>query len=270
MDHEPTNTLPVISYNIRFDNSDDGPNAWPHRKENVARLLRRHRPALAGLQEALRHQIDDLAQRLPGYGWIGAGRQDGRDAGEFTPIFYDQSRLTLLQFDVFWLSETPHRPGSRDWDADCIRIVTWAQFAEKRTPARFFLFNTHFDHFSETARVQSAYLLLEKIAEIAPQAPAIVTGDFNCPPRSEPYQILTQGGGSPRAALRDARRHARQGHHGPTGTLNPDFSGLLDQKIDYIFVTPHLRVLRHAILPDKFEGNYPSDHLPLLAHLALP
>lgn len=270
MDHKTENTFDVISYNIRFDNSQDGQNAWPHRKENVASLLRNRAPLLIGLQEALKHQIDDLSLRLPAYDWIGAGREDGRQAGEFTPIFYDKSRLTPARHGVFWLSETPQRPGSRDWDTDCVRIVTWAQFALNGAPGPLFHFNTHFDHFSETARVQSAYLLLEKLAEIAGDRPAIVTGDFNCTQRSEPYHILTQGGGSAANALKDAHHHAQNGHHGPVGTLNPDFAGLVDEKIDYIFVTRHLHVLQHAILADAAGSQYPSDHLPVLARLALP
>lgn len=259
----------VISYNIRFDTRRDGPDAWPHRKEKVAHLLRQHAPVVAGLQEALKHQIDDLALRLPGYGWIGAGREDGRDAGEFTPIFYDRSRLTPARHDVFWLSQTPHLPGSRDWGSNCIRIVTWAQFTVVGAQEHFFVFNTHFDHVSEKARVQSAYLLLSSMAQIAGERPAIVTGDLNCTQRSQPYHILTGAGVNEAPPLRDAHHHSQEGHHGPPGTLNPDFAGLIDEKIDYIFVSHGLRVRRHAILTDAWDGRHPSDHLPVLADVVL-
>ncbi len=73
--------------------------------------------------------------------------------------------------------------------------MTWGKLRDRRTGAVFHLFNTHLDHRGETARRESARLLLRKVAEIAgPQGPVVVTGDFNSTPDSEPYRILTSPG----------------------------------------------------------------------------
>ena len=90
--------------------------------------MARHRPDLLGGQELLRHQLADLAARLPDYAWLGAGRDDGADGGEFNPIFYRRERLEPLDSGTFWLSPEPARPGSRGWGAACPRVVTWARF----------------------------------------------------------------------------------------------------------------------------------------------
>src|SRR3712207_7586469 len=55
----------------------------------------------------------DLEERLPGYRWIGVGRMDGKDGGEFSPILYRSTCLEPIDHGTFWLSETPEEPGSR-------------------------------------------------------------------------------------------------------------------------------------------------------------
>ncbi len=146
----------VVSYNIRYNNPGDGEHAWPLRADRVANLLRFYNPDLFGLQEALQGQIDDLVARLPQYAWFGVGRDDGRSAGEGTPIFYRRDRFTLLDQGTFWLSETPEVPGSKSWDAAITRIATWGRFVDRTTGTRFLYLNTHFDHIGQTARERSA------------------------------------------------------------------------------------------------------------------
>lgn len=180
--------LRVMSFNIRFNTARDSANAWPHRKDLAASMIRFHHANLAGLQEALKGQIDDLAERLPGYGWFGVGRDDGRDKGEFSAIFYRRDRFELLEESTFWLSEEPEVIGSKGWDAAITRIVTWGKLRDRSTGKVFFHFNTHFDHRGVRAREESASLLLTKIKEIAGTTPVIVTGDFNSRESSEPYR----------------------------------------------------------------------------------
>lgn len=261
-------SLRVLSFNIRYNNPKDGPNAWPNRKERVASLLRFHKLDLIGLQEARKEQVDDLAQRLPQFAYLGAGRDDGRKAGEHVLILYRPERFELLDGATFWLSETPERPG-KGWDAHNLRIVTWAKFTDKRTNRTFFHFNTHFDHQGEQARAESARLLLNRVETIAGPTSVIVTGDFNCTEDSFPYRLLT-GASSPENTLpplQDARYCSRHPHHGPTKTTNDDFAGTLRDKIDYIFIKNQVQVHQHGILPDHWDGRYPSDHLPVLAEL---
>jgi endonuclease/exonuclease/phosphatase family metal-dependent hydrolase len=280
------NGLRVMTFNIRFDNPKDGPDGWLHRKDKVASMVKLYAADIVGMQEALRTQIDDLAQRLPQYEWIGVGRQDGKDKGEFTPIFYNRDRVELLDKSTFWLSDTPDSAGSRAWDAALPRIVTWAKFKEKPRGTEFYLFNTHFDHLGATARFQSAKLLRSKVAAVAAEQPAIVIGDFNCQSNSPPYQWLIGNESPPETdpnsaevttgekaasqeALADAMNRTRSGHHGPTTTWNGFKALVPGRKIDHIFVRGPITVEQHAILADHWDGRFPSDHLPVLVDVVL-
>lgn len=273
---EPDGTvLRVMTYNIRYNNPGDGVNAWPNRKDHVAEMIGTKAHAdLAGLQEALREQIGDLAARLPGYAWFGVGRDDGKEKGEHTPIFYRQERFELLDHNTFWLSETPEVPGSKSWDAAITRIVTWGKFKEKASGVEFYYFNTHFDHIGRQARTESARLIWKKIQSLTQGAPVFLTGDFNVTEKSEAYRVLT--GNTPEAApvsdLRDARYLSQSGHQGPTSTfVNEDWTQTREpeSKIDFIFVRQGIQVLSHKVLDDQYDGRFPSDHLPVVAELKL-
>ena len=253
----------VMSFNIRYNNPDDGEHAWPNRKDRVASMIRFHQADVAGLQEALIGQIRDLKQRLPGYAWVGVGRDDGEEAGEFSPIFYRTDRLELLDHDTFWLSTTPDVPGSQSWDAALPRIVTWARFRDRLTDATFYHFNTHFDHRGAQARLESARLITQRVEAIADGTPSVVTGDFNATPDAEPYAHLAN-------ALTDAYR-AVDAPHGPPGTYSSfEVGNEENRRIDYVFTTSDVDVQRFGTLTDQWNGHYPSDHLPVLADVHLP
>lgn len=264
----------VMSFNIRFNNPVDGDNAWPNRKEMVASMIQFHDTDLVGIQEALKVQMDDLAILLPEYNWIGVGRDDGKEAGEYSAIFYRKDRLQDLQHGTFWLSATPEIAGSMGWDAACVRVVTWAKFKDRETGEIFYHFNTHFDHVGESARRESAKLLLRKIEEMVKTKPVIVTGDFNATENSPAYEILTKGmigeaASNQPHSLADARYVSMRAHHGPDWTFH-GFETVVDRpRIDYIFVSKNVQVERHGVLSDRWNGRYPSDHLPVLAELVL-
>ena len=256
---QESGTLRVASFNIRYHNPNDGEHAWPNRVDRVASTILFNQADLIGMQEALKDQVMDLEHALPGYSWVGVGRDDGKEEGEYAPIFYKTTRFELLDSGTFWLSQTPDVPGSKDWDAALTRIATWARFKEQATSKEFFLFNTHFDHRGAVAREKSAALIANQVVRLSGSTPAIVTGDFNFVETTPGYAVLTE-------SLRDAMYHTEQPHHGPTGT----FSGFevgsdLKNRIDYIFVTEQIDVLQHAILSDNWNGAYASDHLPVLA-----
>jgi len=258
--------LRVMSFNIRYDNPADGENAWPHRRTAVAHLIRRHDAHAVGMQEALYHQLTDLQAQLPDYAWFGVGRDDGGRAGEFTAIWYHRERLDLLEQGTFWLSETPDMPGL-GWDAACRRTVTWGRFRDRATHGRFILFNTHFDHHGRLARQESARLLRRRIGQIAAGDPAVVTGDFNAPPGTEPLRILTEDApdGPP---LCDSAAVTTSPCQGPPGTFHgfrPDAP--LTEPIDYIFVERNWVVTAHHTLADRPAGRWPSDHMPVLVAL---
>jgi len=261
-----------MTFNIRYDEPRDKENAWPNRKELVASMIRFHHADLVGVQEALERQMRDLEKLLPEYSWVGVGRDDGKAGGEFSAILYRKARFSNLESSTFWLSETPDVPG-KGWDADYPRVVTWIKLKDATTGKLLFHFNTHFDHRGVRAREESARLLLKRINTIANQQPVVVTGDFNFNESSMGYQILTgktlEKEIPAQTSLRDARYLSQHGHHGPTSTFN-EFKALIPgMKIDFVLVRGTVTVLQHGALADTWDGRFPSDHLPLLAEIAI-
>ena len=262
------NALQVMTFNIRLNTPKDGVNAWPNRKEKVATQVLFHQPHLLGVQEALPEQMHDLQQALPRYQVIGVGREDGKNHGEFSAIFFDAARLELLDSKTFWLSETPETPGSKGWDAAITRVVTWGKFKDKKSGRTFFHFNTHFDHKGQIARRESAKFLLQQVQKIAGEIPVIVTGDFNAVPSSEPIQIVTNQKDS--RHLIDTREISQTPHYGPSGSFNGFRSGeTSDEPIDYIFIKGKFRVLQHACISQTWKGLFASDHFALFARVQL-
>ena len=259
----------VMTFNIRYDEPRDGINAWPNRKALVAAMIRFHKADLIGVQEALKNQMDELGALLPEYSWVGVGRADGKTGGEYSAIFYRKARFKSLDGSTFWLSETPNTP-STGWDAALPRIVTWIKLRDLTTGKTFFHFNTHFDHRGEKARTESARLLLNRINQIDPTLPVVVTGDFNFTEDAAGYSVLVgKDSANSKSALLDARYVSQQGHYGPTSSFN-EFKALVpERKIDYVFVKGNIRVLQHGVLSETWYGRFPSDHCPVLAEIVI-
>ena len=257
---QPTLPIKAMSYNIRFDNPNDGADAWPQRKDVLINQIRFYGPDVIGMQEVLKSQLDTLADRLPHYAWVGVGRDDGEAAGEFSPIFYREERFTALQAGTFWLSPTPAKV-SKGWDAALPRICTYVQLRERETDRIFWFFNTHFDHVGVTARTESIKVIKAQIAERnTGDDPVIISGDFNVQPQDAPMRIMRQD-------FADAWQHSNIPPYGPTGTFNGfQADHPLDRRIDYLYYSPDdWQVLRVAHLSTLRDGHYPSDHLPVFA-----
>lgn len=258
--------LNVMTFNIRYNTPNDSLNAWTYRKDKAALQILFHEAHIVGVQEALYDQMTDLQQRMPRYKYVGVGRDDGKQKGEFSAIFYDTTRLQLLQSQTFWLSEQPTVAGSKSWDAAITRIVTWAKFRDRLTKKTFFSFNTHFDHIGKVARRESAKLLLQKIKDIAGTATIVVTGDFNATPSDEPIQVITDVNNP--LHLTDTKSISQLPHYGPTGTFSAfGPSEKTNEPIDYIFIRKGIKVLQHATLSQNWGGRYSSDHFPVFARV---
>lgn len=258
----------VMTFNIRFNTSSDDMDAWPYRKDKFVSEVVFHDVQLLGVQEALHEQMMDIRERLPRFNYIGVGRDDGKEKGEYSAIFFDTTRLQLVTSETFWLSETPTVAGSKSWDAAITRVVTWGQFRDRKTKKLFFAFNTHFDHMGKVARRESARILLNKVKEIAGTTPAIVTGDFNSEPTDEPIKIIVDKDDP--LHLTDSKEISVTPHYGPTGTFNGFKSKERnDQPIDYIFVKGKWDILTHATISESWEGRFASDHFAVLAKLKL-
>lgn len=268
MQMEAQQVLRVMTFNIRYNNPGDSINAWPNRRNFVSSQILFHRADIIGVQEAQHNQMVDMQADLKNYKSIGVGRNDGKQGGEYSSIFYDNTKLELLEGTTFWLAEKTDVPGMKGWDASFERIVTWAKFRDRKSKKIFYHFNTHFDHVGKVARRESAKLLLQKVKEIAGKTPAIITGDFNADPNDEPIRVITDVSNPDH--LTDTRLISTTPHYGPDGTFN-SFKNQeqTDLPIDYIFITRGFQVLQHATLSQTWHGRFSSDHFPVFAELIL-
>lgn len=249
----PAPTLDLMSFNVRYDNPDDDPN-WDARVGPILTMLGERRPDVIGTQEALHHQVLDLAAGLPDHAWVGVGRDDGVTAGEFAAVFYRSSEFRLVDDGTFWLSETPDVP-SRGWDAALPRVVTWVELQRIGQKDTFFVFNTHFDHEGVTAREESAALLAERVSTIAAGRPAFVMGDLNVLPSSPVLDPIL-------ATMDDSRTSAQVTD--TVGSFNAFVAPTGFWSIDYVF-HDHGRATVFETVDDDYGVSFISDHFPVVA-----
>lgn len=256
--------LITATFNIRLQTNADSGNLWSQRAPHVASLIRFHEFDIFGTQEGFRNQLNDIRNALPEYNFYGAGRDDGKEAGEHSAIFFRKDRFTLLKNGDFWLSETPDQP-SKGWDATCCnRICSWVQLTDKKTGKNFYFFSAHFDHQGTVARIESSKLILQRINSIAGNEPLIFVGDLNGDQQSEWYRTIDTS-----EILDDTYKQVNF-PYANNGTFNA-FGKNIDTSaiIDHIFVSKHFIVKRWGILSDSYRGKYPSDHFPVLAELEM-
>lgn len=257
--------LRVASYNIRLKILSDAlaGNGWEQRESLVKALISFHQFDLFGLQEVTAPQLQDL-RSLQEFAHVGVGRENGKEAGEFAPIFFRLARFNPIDSGTFWLSDTPEQV-SMGWDASYHRICTWIRLEDRLTGKVFAVFNTHFDNQGEKARQQSARLILNRLKPLMKEGiPVLLIGDFNATPTSEPYCLLN-------GTLADARQRSESPPYGPFATFNGfHYQGPFTDCIDHVFCDPGIRVLRFATLTDSLNQHFPSDHFPVLADIELP
>lgn len=256
-----TNDLTVMTFNLRYA-STNRPNAWPQRRPVMRDCIQKIAPDLFGTQEGLYSQLKDLAADLPKYNWIGTGR-DGGSRGEFMAIFYRPDRFEPLEYDHFWLSDTPNVIGSTTWGNRNRRMVTWVRFRDRQADRELYFVNTHLDHEVQLAREKAATLIRERIKALNSKIPLLLVGDFNAAAGSnQAYTILTEDG-----FLADTWPNARERRNEKLSSFH-DFKGPREgARIDWI-------LSRGPIIPESTEivtysedGQYPSDHFPLVAWL---
>jgi len=252
--------LKIATYNIRYNNPGDSLNSWNYRKAPLTNMIRFYDFDLFGVQEALSGQVKDLAE-LEDYGYVGVGRDDGKEKGEFSAIFYKKDRLTLVKSGTFWLSPTDTDHPNKGWDAALPRICTWASFIDKKTGFKFIHFNTHFDHVGIEARRESAKLIMRKMKEIAGESAIVLTGDFNVTQDNESYHLFNNSG-----FLKDAYETAeiKLSDNATFNAFKPAPVSRKADRIDHIFMSKQFKAKRYGVLTNSFMGRYPSDHFPIM------
>ena len=255
-----TRTVPlrVMSYNVRLGVARDSLNHWDLRKIATPAMLNEVRPAVFGVQEAYDFQIKYILDECPRYKAIGVGREDGVSAGEHMSVFYDTTRISLLDWGTYWLSETPDVP-SMGWDAACKRTATWSLLRDSKTGREFYLVNTHLDHIGKVARREGLALIYNRIREMNPEGrPMVLTGDFNILPDDEGLTDLN-------SLMLSARFNSRQADS--IGSFNGFECGPL-RPLDYIYFCGFRQSIRFTVDTTTYAGvPFISDHYPVYADL---
>ena len=293
----------VGTYNIRLSPGDKGtPNAWDERKADMVALIRKLDLDAFGLQEVCPDQMQYLREQLPEYEFVGEHREADRVSGEASPVCYRRSKFDAEKAGTFWLSETPDVPGVKGWGAACPRVCSYLVLRDRRRGRRFCFANVHTDHKSAEAREKGMLLVIDRMKEFGKGAPIVFTGDHNCRETEAPavavskllsnalYASETPPKGSWRTfsgwSWRDAEysavdalkmpenvRNARKGS--PDADKDRNGGHVWEDcgaRIDYIYVSPGVRVLDYETVNDPRPGAklYPSDHFPIVATVELP
>jgi endonuclease/exonuclease/phosphatase family metal-dependent hydrolase len=254
-----THDIKVITLNIRYDNPADSTNAWPHRAHIVSSFIDSEKPDLFGMQEVLWHQYEYLDSALTGYASVAAGRDDGRHAGEASPVFYRRDRFEAYASGTFWLSATPEVPGSKGWGAACTRIATWVRLTDKQNGDTILFMNTHFDHISDSARVMAAIMMRQRLEKLARDNRFVITGDFNALPGSLAINKMVSDG-----LIKDSYSISQTAPDG-SNSFNSFKNGPRTERIDYIFVRNGMGVKNWSVKKVKDNGVFISDHWPVIA-----
>jgi endonuclease/exonuclease/phosphatase family metal-dependent hydrolase len=253
-----------MTYNIRYDSPNDGPDRWEFRKQGLADQINALQPDVMGTQEGMYHQLVWLDSVLAGYRFVGKGRDNGTNAGEFSAVFFLEEKYELLDTQTFWLSETPDVP-SKGWDAAFNRVCTMVKLRAKRRQDTFTVFNVHLDHMGTEARAKSVEMLIQKTEALRKSGEKVVLlGDFNLEPEAEPILLLN------RIFLntRNTARLVEETHPGTFTGFNLEI--LAKPRIDYVFVSGKgVSVQRYIAPVHKANGRYPSDHFPVIADVHL-
>ncbi|KAF5240209.1 hypothetical protein FAUST_4483 [Fusarium austroamericanum] len=273
-----TTDVRLMTYNIRLapNHPERGEELWPVRRPRLVSQLNFEtsgRPeSLVCMQEATYPQIQDLQGDLGDeWDYYGVGRKGG-NRGEFSPIFYRPSVWNMEDSKTYWLSSTPHKVGSRGWDAAFPRIVTVARFQHISTGNRLVYMCTHFDHKGKTARENSAKLISATAEEWSSygfeNVPVFIGGDLNSSPDEPAYKHLASAMNDVKSIIPLAKRFGHSSYTYTGFTVSPSD----DMDLDHIFVkdTSGLQFKSFAVLNNLYEdGVFISDHRPVVVDLRL-
>jgi len=251
----------IMTYNIRYNNSNDNENWWEKRKTEVVQMIKYYHPDIFGIQEGLNDQVNYINNNLPNYTYTGVGRNDGKTKGEYAAIFYNSDNFELISSRTYWLSKTPNKV-SIGWDASMERITTYGVFRNIKTNDTLHVFNSHYDHIGKIAQQKSSEIIIDLIKQKQLEnKKLIVMGDLNSSPHEKAILHL-------KTILDDTFEVAESIVYGPVGTFNKfDTNFVPIYRIDYIF-TKNLNTKSYRNIDDRRKNNlWLSDHLPVFVEL---
>jgi endonuclease/exonuclease/phosphatase family metal-dependent hydrolase len=258
----------VMSFNIRWDGLDHGtPNIWEKRKLQVVTLLKKYSPDIISLQEASPAQTRFIKDALGEYGVF----VPPHERAVYHAILFRAARFALVDRGSFWLVERSDLAGGT-------RRCAWVRLSDVGADREFYVYNVHLDGRSEVSRQLSVVKLMEAIGNRRPQAPFLVTGDFNDIETSRSISYLK--GEIPLAdekgrlhlnmlSLRDAVREASPNRSANLGTAHGFTGDVQGPRIDYVFASSGIRIRNANIVHDSTGGHFPSDHFPVIADVQL-
>ncbi len=257
--------MKVMTFNIRVDTMLDGWHRWKQRKPLVIDTLTDNSADIFGLQEAKNKQLQDIRRAMPQYGTYAVGRNDGDAKGESCPIFYRKDRFQLTDSGTFWFSNTPSKPGSKDWGNLWPRICSWVHLMDKTDGNSFYVYNVHLDNLSQNSRQLSVRMLAGRIAARKTRDPFVVMGDFNMEMDNPAMRYLEKiGYSTPYPPMNDAwsLTNVQNSNIGTRHGFSGKTSG---PKIDHIPLCENAIPLSVKIDRRSYDGHYPSDHFPVIA-----
>lgn len=256
-----TESVIVMSYNVYVNGT--GKKSPENRSEGVIANIRNTMPDVFGLQEVDYDWLERIIAGMPEYSFVGRGRDKNETDGEYSPVFFRTDKYDLVDSGTFWFSDTPEKP-SYTWVSLFRRICTWAILKDKETGFEFAVFNSHWDHISVSSRNNSAKLLIEKTAEYAPDMPVVIMGDFNCEADTVAYASLVDAGFVDSMYVAADTTDIGTYH----GYTKDNTAGVMP--IDHILFKDEFGFAEsYSVITDKFNGIYPSDHLPIVSELIL-
>jgi len=245
----------ILTCNIRYFGAKDGENAWPYRKELCAEVIRSRSPHVICFQEMWAEQFDDLAGAFGDFASF-AMADEPTNRRPMNAIFYRRDAFRRVSAGGYWLSETPHVPGSRSWASACVRLANWVRLEDRATGAEFRVVNTHLDHVSQLARENQARLIVEDAAAYPDSYPQLLTGDMNCDRTNPAIAVFRAGGWADTYATIHGTEDPGHTFHAFQGPSHVSDIG----KMDWVFRRGAVSVTAAEVIADAQDGRFPSDH----------
>jgi endonuclease/exonuclease/phosphatase family metal-dependent hydrolase len=263
-----TDTIEVMSYNVRRKGDDPQEFQWDNRKEPVFEQVLSKEPAVIGFQEVVKgQQFEDLKMGLPGYASFGTPRSEKstswlqwavmkhpRAKDECNPIFYDTKQVNLIKSASFGINPTAILFS--DW---LPRVCEIGLFQDINTKDEFYIYNAHLTNSSSTIRNKQMLMILDHIAKNTNNLPVILMGDLNTKIEGDIKENLKE-------ALFNHAKEKAPVVKGPQETRTGWHDKEL-KEIDHILVK-NADVKEYEVIKSP-EGVYPSDHRPIAAKIVL-